>query len=70
MRPVLQIIISLIVIGLVLIQERSAGMSGIFGGSGSGTPYYARRGMEKGIFYATIIAVVLFAGFALLNLLV
>jgi len=69
MRPVLQIVISLIVIGLVLIQERSAGMSGIFGGGGSGTPYYARRGMEKGIFYATIVAVVLFAAFALLNLL-
>ena len=70
MRPILQIVISLLVIGLVLIQERSAGMSGIFGGGGTGTPYYARRGMEKGIFYATIVAVVLFAGFALLNLLV
>jgi protein translocase SecG subunit len=69
MRPILQIVISLLVIGLVLIQERSSGTSGIFGGSGSGTPYYARRGMEKGIFYATIAAVVLFAGLALANLL-
>lgn len=69
MQTILQIAISLVVIGLVLIQERSAGMSGIFGGGASGTPYYARRGMEKGIFYATIVAVVLFAGFALLSLL-
>ncbi|MBI2278817.1 MAG: preprotein translocase subunit SecG [Candidatus Brennerbacteria bacterium] len=67
MRPILQIIISLIVIGLVLIQERAGGMSGIFGGGG-GTPYYARRGVEKGIFYATIVAVALFALLALLNL--
>lgn len=68
MRPIFQIIISLIVIGLVLVQERSSGMSGILGG-GSGTPYYARRGVEKGIFIATIVAVVLFAGLALLSLL-
>ena len=69
MQSILQIAISLLVIGLVLIQERSSGTSGIFGGGGSGTPYYARRGMEKGIYYATIIAVLLFAGLALLNLL-
>ncbi|MFH0806594.1 MAG: preprotein translocase subunit SecG [Candidatus Brennerbacteria bacterium] len=69
MQPILQIITSVIVIGLVLIQERSSGMSGIFGGGGSGTPYYARRGMEKGIFYGTIVAVVLFAGLALMSLL-
>ncbi|MDP3974762.1 MAG: preprotein translocase subunit SecG [Candidatus Jorgensenbacteria bacterium] len=69
MRPILQIIISLLLMGLVLIQERSSGVSGILGGGGSGTPYYARRGVEKGIFYATIIATILFAGLALLNLL-
>lgn len=69
MQPILQIIVSLIVIGLILIQERSSGMSGIFGGGGSGTPYYARRGMEKGIFYATVAAVVIFAGLALMSLL-
>lgn len=69
MRPILQIVISLVVIVLVLVQERSGSMSGIFGGGGSGTPYYTRRGVEKGIFYATIVAVALFALFAFLNLL-
>jgi protein translocase SecG subunit len=68
MRPILQIVISLIVIGLVLIQERSSGLSGVFGG-GSGTPYYTRRGVEKGVFYATIVATIVFAGLALANLL-
>lgn len=69
MRPVLQIIISLVVIGLILIQERSSGAGGIFGGGGSGAPYYARRGMERMVFYATVAAVAIFAGLALLSLL-
>lgn len=68
MTSILQIIVSLVLIVLVLLQERSSGLSGVFGGGGS-TPYYTRRGVEKGVFYATIVATVLFAGLALLNLL-
>ena len=37
-----QIVISLVLIFLVLIQERSAGLSILFGGAG-GTPYQTRR---------------------------
>ena len=70
MQSILQIIISLVLIVLVLIQERSSGLSGILGGGGGDTPYYARRGVEKGVFYATIVAIVIFAGLALANLLV
>jgi protein translocase SecG subunit len=67
---ILQIIISIILIGLILMQERSAGMSGLLGGGGGEGEYYgARRGLEKILFVATIVLVALFALLSLLNLL-
>lgn len=64
-----QITISIVLIVLILLQERGGGTSGIFGG-GEGGYYQARRGLERGIFIATVIGVVLFAGLSLLNLVV
>ncbi|PIR06457.1 preprotein translocase subunit SecG [Candidatus Jorgensenbacteria bacterium CG_4_10_14_0_8_um_filter_39_13] len=64
-----QIVISLVLIFLVLIQERSAGLSILFGGAG-GTPYQTRRGMEKFIFWATIVSAVIFAILAVIHLVV
>jgi protein translocase SecG subunit len=46
---IVQIILSVVIITLILLQERSSGMSGLLGGSGEGY-YQARRGMEKLIF--------------------
>ena len=65
-----QIAVAVIVIALILIQERSSGMSGIFGGGGGDSFYQTRRGLEKIIFSATIIGMALFAILALLNILV
>lgn len=62
-----QIIISIVLIGLILIQERSSGLSGVFGGQGA-TPYQTRRGLEKFIYWGTIGAAVIFAILAILNL--
>lgn len=67
---ILQIITSAIIIGLILTQERSSGTSGIFGGGGEGGYYQTRRGLEKGIFIATIASIIVFAGLSLLNLVV
>ncbi len=64
----LQILVSIILIVLVIIQERASGISGVFGGQGA-TPYQTRRGLEKTIFYATIVFAVIFAGLAIANLL-
>lgn len=47
----------LLVIG-VLLQQRGAGLSSTFGGSGVG--YSTKRGAEKVIFQATIVIAVLF----------
>jgi len=64
---IIQIILSAIIIALILLQERSSGMSGLFGGDGGGY-FQARRGMEKVIFYATIACVVLFVLLAIYQL--
>lgn len=64
---VVQIIVSLAVIALILLQERSGGMSGIFGG-GESEFYQTRRGLERLIFIATIVLVAIFAALSILNL--
>lgn len=62
-----QIIISMVLIILILLQERSSGLSGVFGG-GESSYYQSRRGMEKIIFWATIVLVIAFGLLSLLNL--
>ncbi len=67
MIVILQIIVSVLLIVLILIQERSSGLSGLFGGGGA-SPYETRRGLERIVFWATIVAAFLFALLAILNL--
>ncbi|BDQ04521.1 MAG: hypothetical protein KatS3mg084_0039 [Candidatus Dojkabacteria bacterium] len=55
---VVQIIISVLLIFAVLMQQRGSGTGSLLGGSSviSGGEYYrARRGLEKFLFYATIV---------------
>ncbi len=66
--PILEIITSVVIIVLVLLQERSAGLSGIFGGGESGGYYQTRRGLEKFIFAGTIIFGAVFVALAILQL--
>ena len=65
--PIIQIIISVLLVVLILLQERSAGLSGIFGGEGGGV-YQTRRGLEKMIFIGTIVLAVAFMALAVLQL--
>ncbi len=69
MLAIIQILLAVIITVLILLQERSSGMSGLLGGSGEGF-YQARRGMEKIIFYATIILSALFVVLAVWQLVV
>ncbi len=55
---IIQIIISALLIGAILLQTRGSGLSSVFGGES--TFYHTRRGMEKMIFWATIILAILF----------
>ncbi len=66
---IIQIIVSIVLIILILLQERSSGLSGVFGG-GTSEFYQTRRGLERLIFIATIILVIIFAILSILNFLV
>ena len=64
---IIQIIISVLLIIAILLQQRGGGLSSTFGGSG--TFYGTRRGVEKGILWATIVLTILFFLSAILNIL-
>jgi protein translocase SecG subunit len=55
---ILQAITGVLIIVLILLQQRSIGLSAIFGGEGGF--YQTRRGLEKLIFGATIVLIVVF----------
>ena len=61
-----QIIVSILLIAVILFQQRGGGLSGVFGGESS--VYATRRGIEKGVFAATIILAVLFFVISVLRL--
>ncbi len=63
-----QIIVSVVLVVLILLQEKSAGLSGIFGGE-SGGFYQTRRGVEKIIFRGTIGTALVFVGLAIFQFL-
>ena len=59
--PWIQVILSVILIGLILLQRSGAELGGAFGsGDAGGGTLYTRRGFERTIFYATIVCAVLF----------
>lgn len=68
MLAIAQLVVSLLLIVLILLQERSSATSGIFG-SGAGGFYQTRRGAEKAIFIATVVLTIVFAGLAIASLL-
>lgn len=65
--PIFQIIVAIILITFILLQQRGQALSSAFGGGGEF--YAAKRGLEKKIYWGTIIAGGLFILLALLNLL-
>lgn len=62
-----QIAISILIIVLILLQERQTGLSGIFGGEGAGF-YQTRRGLERVIFVGTVVLAVVFILLSVIDL--
>ena len=60
-----QMLIAIMLIGVILIQVRGAGLGGIFGSATS--VFRTRRGLEKTLFQFTIILAVLFILIALIS---
>ncbi len=65
---IIQIIISIALIAVILIQNKGVGLSQTFGGGGEGNIFKARRGAEKTIFIITVVLAVSFLGIAFINL--
>lgn len=62
----IQVIIGVLLVVVILLQQKGAGLGSTFGGDVSF--YRARRGAEKLLFYATIFLVVIFVAFSILGL--
>lgn len=62
-----QIFLSLLLMTFILLQAKGQGLGSAFGGGGEF--YRSKRGVEKILFYATIITVILFFLSAILGLL-
>ena len=62
---IFQIILAVLLIGSILLQQRGSGLGMAFGGEGN--VYRSRRGIEKILFYATIVIAVLFCLTAVLS---
>ena len=65
----IQIVISVALIILILLQAQGTGMGSLFGGGDSGI-YTTRRGVEKTLFNLTIVVSLAFFMVAILNVLV
>lgn len=63
---VLQIIISGLLIGLILMQSKGVGLGRAWGGGGDF--YKSRRGVEKVIFNFTVVVAMLFLASSILSL--
>jgi len=53
-----QFIFGVLLVLAILMQNRGAGLGGVFGGSGG--VYLSKRGLEKKLFIATIVISILF----------
>lgn len=65
--PIIQIVLSALLVGAILLQQRGTGLGSAFGGEGN--VFRTKRGLEKGLFYISIGLAVLFFITAILNVL-
>ena len=63
---VVQIILSVLLIGSILLQAQGSGLGASWGGGGES--YHTKRGIERVLFGFTIIGIILFVILGILNL--
>ena len=63
-----QIAVSIVLVVLIALQQRGTALGGAFGGSGEF--YSQRRGIQKKIFYATVVTAALFVMLGILGLII
>jgi preprotein translocase subunit SecG len=65
---IFQIIVSVLLIAAILLQQRGSGLGAAFGGEGN--VFRTKRGIEKSLFYVTIVLAVMFLASGLASLLI
>ncbi len=60
---IVQVAVSCLLIIAILLQQQGVGLGATFGGDGNS--FRTKRGLEKGLFYATIVLATLFLGVGL-----
>ena len=64
----IQLILAIILILVILLQQKGAGLSGVFGGSGN--IYSTKRGLDKILHYITIASAAIFFIISLVRLVI
>jgi protein translocase SecG subunit len=60
-----QIVVSILIITLILLQAQGTGLGNTW--TGGGETYHTRKGVEKIVFYATIVGIAIFILISLAN---
>jgi len=60
---ILEIVVSVLLVGTIILQAKGTGLGSAWGGSGE--MYQSRRGVEKVVFRFTIILAVLFGALSI-----
>jgi len=62
-----QMLISIVLVVVVLLQTRGTDVGAAFGAGGSGSSFRTRRGLEKTLFQLTIVLAVIFLAISVLS---
>lgn len=68
--PYVQIVLSIILIGAIILQQTGSSLGGAFGGDNFSAGFHKRRGFEKLLFNATVVIAILFGITAFIALIV
>lgn len=68
--PYVQLALAALLIVAVILQRTGASLGGAFGADNFSSGFHTRRGLERTLFFATIVLGILFALSALINLVI
>lgn len=66
--PFVQIVLSVLLVGAILLQQSEGSLGSAFGSSQAGNSWRTKRGLEKQLFIFTIIIAILFVASSILAL--
>ena len=59
--PILQVVLSILLVATILLQRSGSGLGGAFGGDNFSATFHKRRGAERFFFVSSIVLGILFA---------